>query len=62
MDGWHEIARFRRGGHNVLDIADTLMSRMLDEARREQWAKMGEPQRPEHPAPQYVEDHGTHRT
>ena len=61
MDGWHAIARFRRGGHNVLEIADTLMSRMLDAARREQWAKMGEPQRPEHPAEHYVQDHGSHR-
>ena len=62
MDAWHEIARFRRGGHGILQIADTAMSRMLDDARRAQWAAMGEPARPEHPPERYLTDHGTHRT
>ncbi len=62
LDGWQRIQAFRRGGHNILEIADTLMSRMLDEARRQQWRAMGEPERPEHPPLRYLTDHGDHRT
>ncbi len=45
-DAWEVIAHCRRGGHGILQIGDTPMSRLLDNARREQWAKMGEPARP----------------
>jgi hypothetical protein len=62
MDAWQAIARCRRGGHGILEIGDTVMSRLLDDARREQWAKMGEPARPEHPPARFLVDHGTHRT
>ena len=62
LDGWQEIARARRGGHGILQIADTLMSRMLDDARRLQWERMGEPMRPENTPERYLTDHGTHRT
>ena len=48
--------------HTILEIADTFMSRLLDEARRQQWARMGEPARPEHPPERYLTDHGDHRT
>ena len=62
IDAWERIHTFRRGGHDILEIADTLMSRMLDEARRRQWATMDEPPRPEHPPERYLTDHGDHRT
>ena len=61
LDAWQQIVAFRRGGHGILDIADTPMTRILDDARHEQWEEMGEPARPEHPQPRYLEDHGTHR-
>jgi hypothetical protein len=62
MDAWQAIALCRRGGHGILEIGDTVMSRLLDDARRGQWAKMGEPQRPEHPPARFLTDHGDHRT
>lgn len=62
QDGWERIHEFRRGGHTILEIADTFMSRLLDAARREQWARMGEPARPEHPPERYLTDHRDHRT
>ncbi len=61
-DAWEVIAHCRRGRHGILQIGDTPMSRLLDNARREQWEKMGEPQRPEHPPERFLVDHGTHRT
>jgi hypothetical protein len=61
-DAWEVIAHCRRGGHGILEIGDTPMSRLLDNARREQWENMGEPARPEHPVQRYLTDHGTHRT
>jgi len=61
-DAWQAIAQCRRGGHGILEIGDTPMSRLLDNARREQWEKMGEPARPEHPPERFLTDHGTHRT
>jgi hypothetical protein len=36
----------RRGTRNMLEIADTYMARVLDQARRDQWAAMAEPGRP----------------
>ena len=61
-DAWEVIAQCRRGGHGILQIGDTPMSRLLDNARREQWEKMGEPARPEHPPERFLTDHGTHRS
>jgi hypothetical protein len=61
-DAWEAIAQCRRGGHGILQIGDTPMSRLLDNARREQWAIMGEPARPEHPPERFLVDHGDHRT
>ena len=43
-------------------IADTHMSRILDQARRDQWARMADPARPEHPPERYLHDHGSYRT
>ena len=62
MDAWQAIADCRRGGHGILEIGDTPMSRLLDDARREQWEKLGEPARPEHPPERFLVDHGDHRT
>jgi hypothetical protein len=38
--------KLRHGGHHVVDIAQTVTSEMLDEARRMKWAQLGEPSRP----------------
>ena len=44
--GWQMLAQARRGALNMLQIADTTMARVLDQARRDQWAAMDEPERP----------------
>jgi hypothetical protein len=62
LDAWRAIQDIRRDGHSVLQIAETEMSRILDEARRAQWTDMGEPPRPEHPPQRYLTDHGDYRT
>ncbi|HUE80020.1 MAG TPA: hypothetical protein VMN38_10365 [Sphingomicrobium sp.] len=46
-DGWAMLMEARRGTRNLLEIADTHMARMLDQARRDQWAAMAEPGRPQ---------------
>lgn len=40
---------FRHGGRDLIELAASPMAMLLDEARREHWAAMGEPKRPEHP-------------
>jgi hypothetical protein len=45
--GWKMLMEARRGTRNMLEIADTYMARVLDQARRDQWAAMAEPERPE---------------
>ena len=62
LDAWDRLYDIRRGGHGILQIAETDMSRILDEARREQWEKMGKSPRPENPPQRYLTDHGDHRT
>lgn len=44
--GWEMLMQARRGERNMLEIADTYMARVLDQARRDQWAAMEEPERP----------------
>ena len=44
--GWTMLMGVRRGTRNMLEIADTYMARVLDQARRDQWAAMAEPERP----------------
>lgn len=46
-----EIQKLRAGPHHLNTIAETVMSRLLDDARREQWARLGEPARPAPPGP-----------
>jgi hypothetical protein len=46
----------RRMGDHPIDLAESPLSRVLGEARRRQWAQMGEPERPEHPPCRYLVD------
>jgi hypothetical protein len=47
------------GGDNIINVAETTMSRLLDEARREKWAELAEPNRPPlHEPGQMIERHG----
>ena len=62
LDGWEVIGDLRRGGHGILDIAETPMSRILDGKRRELWRRMGEPERPEHPPQRYLEQRSAQRS
>ena len=38
--GWTMLMEARRGTRNMLEIADTYMARVLDQARRDHWAAM----------------------
>jgi hypothetical protein len=53
-DPWGVMSGLRRGGEHVTRIAATPMSQILDAKRRELWAAMGEPERPEHPPARYL--------
>ena len=53
-DAWAIMSSLRRGGEHITRIAATPMSQILDAKRRELWATMGEPQRPEHPPARYL--------
>lgn len=54
-NGWEMLRQARMGKHGPIQIAETDMSRCLDAARREVWAEMEEPDRPEHPPRRYLE-------
>ena len=47
---------FRAQGTHLIDIAETPMSRILDNARRDHWLACGDPPRPEHPPRHLVDD------
>jgi hypothetical protein len=49
VDLFEALSNAQRGGHGVLDIAETPTTRMLDEVRRKFWEMTGEPQRPPRP-------------
>lgn len=51
---WALMSELRRDGHGPMEIAATPVSQMLDAKRRELWAKMGEPERPEYPPARYL--------
>lgn len=53
-DAWQMLGELRRNGHGIVEIAATPMSQILDQKRREMWAKMKEPARPEHPPARYL--------
>ena len=52
--GWEVIEQARMGEDNVFSIAETHLSRCLDEARRAVWVEAGEPERPEHPPQRFL--------
>ena len=49
------LAGLRRGGTGVLQIASTPFSDHLDLVRRDWWAREGDPERPPHPDPRFIE-------
>lgn len=55
LDGWHALRNCRRAGRSWLEIAETPLSRALDDMRREHWTTQGDPPRPEHPPERYCE-------
>jgi len=66
-DGWAWLDRQRfegDEGHRLLpiEIAETPLSRLLDETRRACWAESGEPERPPLPPPEQLADHGRYKS
>ena len=55
--GLEQLDRLRHDGLHLTDIAETMMSRLLDDVRREAWREMGEPERPEHPPRHLLVEH-----
>ncbi|MEA3045264.1 MAG: hypothetical protein QOH47_3102 [Sphingomonadales bacterium] len=47
----------RLGGHDLLHVAETEMSKQLDEARRRHWETCGDPPRPEFPPRHLLVEH-----
>jgi hypothetical protein len=47
----------RRDGRDLLHIAETELSKLLDEARRKHWGACGDPPRPEYPPRHLLEQH-----
>jgi hypothetical protein len=56
-DGMKILRDYRCRGHDLLTIAETPMSQLLDAARRDHWREMGEPPRPEHPPRHLLVEH-----
>jgi hypothetical protein len=61
-DGMKLIREFSAGGHKLVDIAETPLSRLLDEARRRKWAELGEPMGPPRTPRDLMLDHGRFTT
>jgi len=59
---WEALRQVQRGGHSLLEIADSPFTRYLDAKRRQFWAATGEPMRPPALREEFLQDHGTHRT
>jgi hypothetical protein len=57
-DGFRILREHRERGIPLVDIAETPMSRLLDEARRATWAELGEPPRPAPIPRDLLQDHG----
>jgi hypothetical protein len=49
-------------GHLLIDVAETPITRLLDEARRAHWGACGDPPRPDRPAPWLKEDEDGYAT
>jgi hypothetical protein len=60
-DAMRRIRDLSVEGHHVNDIAETVMSRLLDETRRDRWAELGEPERPPLPGPDAMIDKGGYK-
>ncbi|MEA3014842.1 MAG: hypothetical protein QOD42_3387 [Sphingomonadales bacterium] len=56
-DGMKIMREFRCHGHDLLHIAETDMSRLLDGARRLHWDAAGDPPRPEYPPRHLLVEH-----
>lgn len=52
------IQKLRLGPHRLISIAETVMTRLLDDTRRDEWARMGEPERPPPLKPEQMIDKG----
>lgn len=59
---FRELTEWREGRYGLHDIAQTPLSRVLDQVRREHFARCGEPERPPPPAPDLLVDHGRFST
>jgi hypothetical protein len=60
-DGMALLRDARLGGHGLLTIAETPLSKLLDEARRAHWEQCGDPPRPAPPC-HLLEDQGGYAT
>jgi hypothetical protein len=56
-DGMAVLKQAHRDGHDLLHIAETELSRLLDQARRLHWEECGDPPRPEYPPRHLLEQH-----
>ncbi|HEY0413304.1 MAG TPA: hypothetical protein VGD66_09185 [Allosphingosinicella sp.] len=56
-DGMAELNAARRDGHDLLHIAETNFSKLLDQVRRRHWEACGDPPRPEHPPRHLLDEH-----
>ena len=61
-DGMKLIRDFSAGGYSLVQIAETPLSRLLDEARRRKWAELGEPMGPPRTPRDLLVDHGRFST
>lgn len=61
-DGLAFLMKMRIGGRHPGDIAETPMSWLLGQLRRREWARSGDPERPEHPPADRLVDHGNFST
>jgi len=57
-DALHYLTQFRFEGQHLTAIVETPMSRLLDRARRDHWAREGDPPRPPEPFRPGLVDHG----
>ena len=56
-DGMAVLKQARRDGHDLLTIAETELSKLLDQARRLHWEQCGDPPRPEYPPRHLLDQH-----
>jgi hypothetical protein len=61
-NGMEVLKQARRDGHDLLDIAETELSKLLDRARRLHWQECGDPPRPEYPPHHLLEQHDGYAT